>query len=349
MLVEGEGVLICPLRMWQSLLSCGASNHSFAFRGARMIELYLTDGPETRVVQEIQDWTWIKLTAPTTKEIDRVAAALPGLDRDDLLAASDPEEKTRLAHEEAYSLILVDVPTREIRHDIETYNTIPLGIILMPRNVITICAEDTQVLTPFHAGRVKGFSTRMRISFIYQILLRTAMLYQQALTVVDRKRTEFEEHITSMTDERDLMSLHELESTLVYFATSLRGNGGVLSRLSRSERLKPGPEDEDLLEDAIVENQQAVEMAQIYHDIIDGTRDLMSSVMDSRLNNVMQRLTSITFILSIPTVISGLYGMNVDLNWMPLAMSPHGFGIICAATSVICLVLSIWLIRQGWM
>ena len=300
-------------------------------------------------MQEIKDWTWIKLTAPTDKEVQRVAAALPGLDKDDLMAANDPEEKTRLVHEDAYSLILVDVPAREIRHDIETYHTIPLGIILMPRNVITVCAEDTQVLTPFHAGRIRGFSTRMRISFIYQILLRTSLLYQQALTVVDRKRTEFEERIQSMTDERDLLRLHELESTLVYFATSLRGNGGVLTRLAHSERLKPGPEDEEILEDAIVENQQAVEMAQIYQDIIDGTRDLMSSVMDSRLNNVMQRLTSITLILSIPTIISGLYGMNVDLNWMPLALTPHGFGIICALTSVVCVILAIWLVRRGWM
>ena len=90
-------------------------------------------------------------------------------------------------------------------------------------------------------------------------------------------------------------------------------------------------------------------MAQIYHDIIDGTRDLMSSVMDSRLNNVMQRLTSITLILSIPTIISGLYGMNVDLNWMPLALAPHGFGIICAMTSVVWVILAIWLVRRGWM
>ena len=236
-----------------------------------------------------------------------------------------------------------------VRHGIDTYHTIPLGIIMTLRNVITVCSEDTQVLTPFHAGRVRGFSTRMIVSFVLQILLRTSLLYQRALTVVDRKRIQFEEHIESMTDERDLMSLHELESTLVYFATSLRGNGGVLSRLSRSERMKGSQDDRDLLEDAIVENQQAVEMAQIYHDIIDGTRDLMSSVMDSRLNNVMQRLTSITLILSIPTVISGMYGMNVDLDWMPLALTPHGFGIICALTSLVCVVLAIWLARKGWM
>lgn len=310
-----------------------------------MIELYETEGQLTRVVSSIKDWTWVKLTAPTEKEIDDVAKAL-GLDPDDLMAAKDPEEKTRLEHEDAYSLILIDVPTHEKRHGIETYNTIPLGIIVLPKNIVTVCAEDTSVLTPFHAGRVRGFSTRMRISFVYQIMLRTSLLYQRALTIIDRKRTEFEEHIDTMDDANDLVRLHELESTLVYLSTSLRGNGSVLSRLARSERLHPGPEDEDILDDAIIENQQAVEMAQIYRDIIDGTRDLMSSVMDSRLNNVMQRLTSITLILSIPTVISGLYGMNVDLNWMPLALTPHGFGIICFATSILCVVLAIWLAQR---
>ena len=314
-----------------------------------MIELYRTDGQVTSVVDEIGEWVWVKLTSPTLEEATLVSEALPGLDRDDILAAIDPEEKTRVQHEDGYSLVLIDVPVREVRHDIDTYNTIPLVIIILPQNVVTVCSEDAAVLAPFHEGRVKGFSTRMRISFLYQIMLRCALLYQRALRVVDRKRVDFEEHIESKTDDRDLVSLHELESTLVYFATSLRGNGGVLARLERSVRLHPGPEDEELLDDAIVENQQAVEMAQIYHDIIDGTRELMSSVMDKRLNNVMQRLTSITLILSIPTVVSGLYGMNVDLDWMPLAQVPHGFGIICAATSLICVVLAIWLARKDWL
>ncbi|MBQ6491571.1 MAG: magnesium transporter CorA family protein [Atopobiaceae bacterium] len=314
-----------------------------------MIELYRTDGQVTSVVESIDEWVWVKLTSPTLEEATLVSEALPGLDRDDILAAIDPEEKTRVQHEDGYSLVLIDVPVREVRHDIDTYNTIPLGIIILPQNVVTVCSEDAAVLAPFHEGRVKGFSTRMRISFLYQIMLRCALLYQRALRVVDRKRVDFEEHIESKTDDRDLVSLHELESTLVYFATSLRGNGGVLARLERSVRLHPGPEDEELLDDAIVENQQAVEMAQIYHDIIDGTRELMSSVMDKRLNNVMQRLTSITLILSIPTVVSGLYGMNVDLDWMPLAQVPHGFGIICAATSLICVVLAIWLARKDWL
>ena len=140
------------------------------------------------------------------------------------------------------------------------------------------------------------------------------------------------------TEDVDLIDLHELESTLVYFATSLRANGVVLDRLTRYKRLEQYPEDTELLGDVIVENQQAIEMTSIYRDIINGTRELMSSVIDNRLNNVMKYLTSITIVMAIPTVISGIYGMNVDERWMPFANTPHGFLLICVLTLLICII-----------
>ncbi|MBQ9058954.1 MAG: magnesium transporter CorA family protein [Atopobiaceae bacterium] len=311
-----------------------------------MIELLRTDGARTATVTDIAEWTWVRLTAPTDAEINRVAQALGGLDTDDLIAARDPEEKTRIESEEGYTLILIDVPTQEVKGDIVRYNTIPLGIIVLPHNIVTVCAEDTAVLEPFYKGLVRGFSTKNQTTFVYQIMLRCALLYQRELRIVDSKRIEYESRIDSIASEQDLVGLHELESALVYFATSLRGNAGVLSRLGRTERLRPSEAEQELLDDAIMENQQAIEMAQIYHDIIDGTRQLISSVMESRLNNVMQRLTSITLILSIPTVISGLYGMNVALEWMPLAQAAHGFTIISLITVVLCIVLAIYLYRK---
>ncbi len=133
--------------------------------------------------------------------------------------------------------------------------------------------------------------------------------------------------------------LFRSESTLVYFATSLRANGAVLDRLTRYKRLEQYPEDKDLLGDVIVENRQAIEMTSIYRDIINGTRELMSSVLDNRLNNVMKALTSVTLVMGIPTLISGLYGMNVNTQWMPLSNAPYGFGIICAMVAIICIVM----------
>ena len=136
-----------------------------------------------------------------------------------------------------------------------------------------------------------------------------------------------------------MIELHELESTLVYFATSLRANAVVLERLSRYKRLEQYLEDKELLGDVIVENQQAIEMTSIYRDIINGTRELMSSVIDNRLNNLMKFLTCITIVMAIPTIISGVYGMNVNAEGMPLAASPYGFAIICIAILVTCIIV----------
>ena len=147
--------------------------------------------------------------------------------------------------------------------------------------------------------------------FVYQILYRATSVYQNYLRVIDKRRREIEERISDDTEDKDLIDLHELESNLVYFATSLRANGVVLDRLTRYERLKQFPEDREILEDVIVENKQAIEMTAIYRDIINGTRELLSTIIDNRLNNVMKYLTSITLVMAIPTVISIVCGIMV--------------------------------------
>ena len=140
--------------------------------------------------------------------------------------------------------------------------------------------------------------------------------------------------------------MHELESNLVYFATSLRANGVVLDRLTRYGRLRQYSEDQELLEDVIIENRQAIEMTQIYRDIINGTRELMSTVINNRLNNVMKYLAAITIVMSIPTIISGLWGMNVGGKWMPFSSTPHGFAIICLITLLLCVFVMLWLRKK---
>ena len=309
-----------------------------------MIQLYRSFGREMRKVDEIVPGTWVELTSPTAEEAQRVAETF-GIDQDDVLAAIDPEEKARIQTEDNYTLIVVDIPAREERHHEQAYNTIPLGIILTDDGVLTVCSEETSVLSSFHDARIRDLSTENRLAFVYRIMLRIALRYQQVLANIDRTRRAYEEHIEDVEDERDLVRLHELESTLVYFSTSLRGNANVLNRLTRYGHLHQ-PEDRDILDDAIVENQQAIEMAQIYREIIDGTRELVSTLMDSRLNAVMERLTSITLVLSIPTIVSGAYGMNVDGAWMPLSAAPNGFPIINLITVLICVGLALVLHKR---
>ncbi len=302
-----------------------------------MVKYYKTDDRQIHEEEKIQNGVWIQMVNPSVAEGQMIADAL-NVDIEDVLAALDEEESSRIELQDGYTLILVDIPSIEIRHDKESYTTIPLGIILTADEIITICTEDTPVLQAFLNNRVKEFSTKKKLRFVYQILYRVSVLYQSDLRIIDKMRTEIEERVGDDTEEEDLVALHELESTLVYFATSLRANGNVLDRLTRYKRLEQYPEDKELLGDVIVENKQAIEMTSIYRDIINGTRELMSSVIDNRLNNVMKYLTSITIVMAIPTVISGMYGMNVDGNGMPFANSVAGFGIVCLITLLVCII-----------
>ena len=256
-----------------------------------MISIFRTDDRIIHEEKELSSGAWVNMINPTVTEGEEIAKEL-GIDLHDLLAALDEEESSRVELEDGYTLILVDIPATEIRHEKEAYNTIPLGIILTQDVIITVCTEETPVLQAFVNGRVKEFSTKKKLRFVYQILFRISTQYQYCLRIIDKKRTEIEERIDYNTENVDLIDLHALESTLVYFATSLRANGAVLDRLTRYKRLEQYPEDKDLLGDVIVENRQAIEMTSIYRDIINGTRELMSSVLDNRLNNVMKALTS---------------------------------------------------------
>ena len=308
-----------------------------------MIKIFHSVDGKMHETKKITKKTWIKLSSPSVDEIHKVISYL-NLGRDNIMATIiDPEEKTRIEIMDTHTLILIDIPTLEKHHQRESYRTIPLIIILTHQNVVTICSEETPILDYFHDSPIGQFSMRGELHFVYQIMLRTSFFYQQALTAIDKKRTEFEEHIEKITDEVDLINLHELESSLVYFATSLRGNNSVFNRLARSNQLNQFQADKELLDDILIENQQAIEMAQIYRDILDGTRELMATIINSRLNHVMKRLTSITMILSIPMVISGMYGMNVDSQWVPFANTTHGFGMIGLITAAICFILMVFL------
>lgn len=311
-----------------------------------MVKIYKTDDHLIHEEDKIHNGVWIQMTNPSVAEGQKVADEL-NVDIEDVLAALDEEESSRIELQDGYTLILVDIPATEIRHDKESYTTIPLGIIITDEEIVTVCTEETPVLKAFLNNRVKEFSTKKKLRFLYQILYRVSVLYQSDLRVIDKMRTEIEERVEENTEEEDLIALHELESTLVYFATSLRANGNVLDRLTRYKRLEQYPEDKELLGDVIVENKQAIEMTSIYRDIINGTRELMSSVIDNRLNNVMKYLTSITIVMSIPTIISGLYGMNVD--GIPFAHHISSFGVVCVFTLIVSIITLLFLRKKKMM
>lgn len=310
-----------------------------------MITKYRTDDGKIREISEYQKGMWINMIAPTQEESNEIATRY-NIDIADVRAALDNEESSRIDVNENYVLIIFDIPAIEIRHNQEAYTTMPLGILWTEEATITVCSLESPVLKYFVDMPLRDFSTKKQVRFTYQIMYRASMIYQAYLRIIDRRRLEMEEKIGGATEDSDIISLHELESNLVYFDTSLRANRMILDRLGRYSGIKKYPEDQELLDDVVIENLQAIEMTQIYRDIIKGTRELMSTVIDNRLNNIMKYLAAITIVMSIPTIISGLYGMNVNADGMPFSKVSSGFGVICAITAVVCVIVSIVLRKR---
>jgi len=275
----------------------------------------------------MQPGCWIALTNPTASEIIDIADAYQ-IDPDHLKAPLDEEERSRIEVEEEYTLVLVDIPSIEERSGKDWFVTIPLAIIMTNDVLITVCLEETPVLTSFMDGRGRDFHTFMKTRFILQILYKNATQYLQYLRIIDKKSEVIERKLHQSQKNEELIELLELEKSLVYFTTSLRSNEVVLEKLLRTEKIKKYPEDTDLLEDVIVENKQAIEMAGIYSGILSGTMDAFASVISNNLNIVMKFLATVTIVMSIPTMVASFYGMNVNSRGMPFANHPYGFVIV---------------------
>ena len=292
-----------------------------------MIRIFKTEDGAMHEKEEMQPGCWIALTNPTASEIIDIADAYQ-IDPDHLKAPLDEEERSRIEVEDDYTLVLVDIPSIEERSGKDWFVTIPLAIITTNEVLITVCLEETPVLTSFMDGRVRDFHTFMKTRFILQILYKNATQYLQYLRIIDKKSEVIERKLHQSQKNEELIELLELEKSLVYFTTSLRSNEVVLEKLLRTEKIKKYPEDTDLLEDVIVENKQAIEMANIYSGILRGTMDAFASVISNNLNIVMKFLATVTIVMSIPTMVASFYGMNVNSRGMPFATHPYGFVIV---------------------
>lgn len=310
-----------------------------------MIRMFKSIDGAIHQIQEPQEGCWIALTNPTATEVFEMSERFD-IEVDDLRAPLDVEERSRIQVEDTYTLILVDVPMIEERNDKDWYGTIPLGIIVTDKMIFTVCLEDTQVLTRFMEGRVRNFYTYMKTRFILQILYRNASMYLRYLRIIDKKSEQVEEKMHLSTRNQELVELLELEKSLVYFSTSLRSNEVVLEKLMKIEAIKKYPEDTELLEDVIIENKQAMEMANIYSGILTNMIDAFASIISNNLNIIMKVLAIITIVMSIPTIVFSAYGMNVNLAGMPFSGSPWGFTIIILLSVAVSIIAAVILTKK---
>lgn len=307
-----------------------------------MMEVFKSVNNELTRLDHIEDGVWVNLVNPSEDEVLRVCDAL-SLDPDTVKAALDEEESSRIEIEDGYTLVIVDIPLAEFRENSYTYTTIPLGIIVAKDSITTVCLRENPIINDFAGKRVKTFYTFKKTRFILQILYKNAAKYLQYLRQIDRESNRITSKLHKSTKNKELMQLLDLEKSLVYFSTSLKANEVVLEKMLRTESIKNYPEDADLLEDVIIENKQAIEMAKIYSDILAGTMSAFASVISNNLNMIMKFLASITIIMAIPTMVASFFGMNVSV---PMAENPYAFAIIVGIALGIMAISAIAMIRK---
>ena len=245
-----------------------------------MKQIYKTFDTGLQKIDAFEDGAWINLINPTPQEISEVAAQFE-IETNHILSALDEEERARIEVDDNCTVIIVDVPIKEAEGGMGDYVTIPMTIILGDKFIITTCLKNIKLLEDFSSGKVKSFFTYKKTRFILQILYKNASYYLQYLRQIDRLSHKNEQELHKSMRNKELIELLDLEKSLVYFTTSLRANEIVLEKMMRMETIKQYPEDQDLLEDVIIENKQAIEMANIYSNILSGTMDAFASVIFS--------------------------------------------------------------------
>ena len=303
-----------------------------------MIRYYKTIDSKLEKINEPEEGCWINLVEPNQSEIHEIHD-YTDIDIESINAALDEEERSRIEVNDNHTLILIDIPIDESDSNNSLYSTIPLGIIITDEIILTVCSEQTKILNDFIVGHIKDFYTNMKSRFLLQILHKNASYYLHYLRRINKMTTTLEKEIYDSMQNKQLIQLLELEKSLVYFSTSLKSNELVLNKMLKTSSIKKYHDDDDLLDDVIVENRQALEMATIYGDILSRIMDAFSAIISNNQNNVMQILTVITLIVSLPTLISGFFGMNV--GGIPLANNANGFWLIAFISAIICVIITI--------
>lgn len=292
-----------------------------------MLQYFAAVGGAMTAYDTRQSGGWTCAVNPDSTEIASLIKEY-GLESDFVYAALDEEESSRIETEDGNVLIMIDTPVTERKEDGSmSYSTVPLGIILVPDQVITVSLRPNLIMEEFAQGMVKNTQTNLKTQFVLRIMLRVAGRYLQFLKQIDKISGGIEKKLRRSLKNQELIQLLELRKSLVYFSTSLKGNLVTLEKLTRGRYIKMYEEDQDLLDDVLIEVRQALEMSSTYLDILSGTMDAFASLISNNLNVVMKVLAAITIVFSVPNVIAGIYGMNVtglpmaQYWWFPVALS----------------------------
>jgi magnesium transporter len=309
-----------------------------------MLTIYKTTEQGLGVLDEVVRNCWIHVVNPGPQEIERLQAL--GIPPEFVTYPLDIDERSRVEKENGHMLVLLRIPLAQGPAADIPFTTIPLGIVLAGEWILTICSCDNEIIREFADGRVKGLATAKRNRFILRLLLASAVKYLHYLREINKSVDSLEDRLQLSMRNRELMDLLRYQKSLVYFTTALKSNEVMMERLQRSQLFKTFPDDEDLLEDVLTENQQAIEMTNIANNILSSMMDAFASIISNNMNIVIKFLTAVTIVLTVPTLISAFYGMNVEL---PLQGWRFAAPLIFLVSVGVALLMARVFVQRDWM
>ena len=311
-----------------------------------MIKHYISTASGLEELTERQEQSWIHITPPfNNDEIVKLSNELD-VPLDFITDSLDMDERSRYEVEDSARLILINTPVINERDNENEalYVTVPVGIILTDDHIITVSTTDNPVIQLFLDQKVKSFDQSNSSKFVLQLFQQTVLRFLLCLKKLNLKRNMIEQELYDSSRNQELKQLLRIEKSLVYFVNSLSSNELLKMKIKRVDFLKIHKDEDlvDLFEDIIIDNSQALEMANVYTNILGGTMEAFASLVSNNLTRVMQRLTLITIVLMVPTLVASFYGMNVKL---PFEDSEYSFvGLLLLSVAISLMV--VWFFRR---
>jgi magnesium transporter len=310
---------------------------------AAMLTIYKTTEQGLEQLDSMANGTWVKAVDPTPEEIQQLITW--GIDADYINYSLDLDEMPRMERDDEYTFILIRIPHRQPESDIP-YITIPLGIMIRGNTIVTICRYDKEMFRVLANGKYRLLKTGKRYRFALYIFLETATRYLTHLREINRMTEAIEDQLQKSTRNREVLELLKYQKSLTYFATALRSNEVMMERVQRTQIFNYYEEDQDLLEDVLTENQQAIQMTNINTEILSSMMDAFASIISNNLNGVMKALAALTIILNLPTIVAGFYGMNV--TYLPGANHPLAFMTLIGVAIALTVIVTFIFYKRDW-
>ena len=286
-----------------------------------MITAYTQTPTEITETTLNQNPDWINVIEPEREEVDQLIEQF-NVPEDFLRDPLDSEESARIEYDDetGYSLIIIDLPVVNSSNlKVLYFITQPLGIIIGNKRMFTVCDTDNEFLENF-ARFDSEINLKYRSQFALNILLTIANHYNRNLRLLNKSRLRIEKRLKNNVTNKQLYNLMEVEKSLVYFLAALKGNDNIIKKLFRLPAMHRYEEDEELLEDLVIENNQAIETTELYTNILESITTSYSSLLSNEMNNTMKTLTLFTVFLTLPTLVFSFFGMNV-----PLPIDDHSY------------------------